>query len=231
MKKPKFIKPGSTLDQPLPCILLKCLFSLIGVTLIGFAIAFNAKAGFGNDPISVFFDGIRVICGLPIEQLGIASSIVCYVLIVVVIIFGRKHINIGTIIYTLLLGTFIDLGTKLYDVFNLPFTILTRILTCSCGCLMLFLGIAIFISVNFGLDPFTASVMIIKDKLNKSYTLIKVSLDILLLAIGFILGGQVGIVTLVAAVAGGPVINFFTKIVDKIMSKIMKKFDSELTTA
>lgn len=229
MKKPIIIKTDSILSKPLPYILLKSLLSVLGVIFIGFAIALNTSAGYGNDPISVFFDGIRVLFGLPAEQLGIASNIVCYSLIVLVLIFGRKHINIGTFIYTLTLGIFINLGMNLYTALNLPFTFINRVLTCTCGCLMLFLGVAIFIAVNFGLDPFTASVMIVKDKINKSYTVVKIALDLILLAIGFSLGGQVGVVTLITAIVAGPMINFFAKIIERLLPGIFKLFKVELS--
>lgn len=223
MKKPKIIIFQNFFNQSISTILLKCLFSFTGVLFIGFAIAFNSQAGFGNDPISVFFDGIRVACGLPIEKLGIASNFVCYTLLALVLIFGRKHINIGTFIYTFTLGIFIDLGIGFYQVLNFPFTIPLRILTCICGCLMLFLGIAIFIATNFGVDQFTALIMIIQEKLNLSFSIVKVASDILFLSVGFLLGGQVGIVTLVAAISGGPIINFFAKRLEKFFNKILSK--------
>ncbi len=223
MKKPKIIMSKKFFNLSIPAILLKCLFSFIGVLFIGFAIAFNSQASFGNDPISVFFDGVRVACGLPIEQLGIASNFVCYTLLALELIFGRKHINIGTFIYTFTLGIFIDLGISFYQYLNLPFTIPLRILTCICGCLMLFFGIAIFIATNFGVDQFTATIIIIQEKFNISFTIVKVASDIILLTVGFFLGGQVGIVTLVAAVAGGPIINFFAEKLEKPFNKIFSK--------
>lgn len=228
MKKPIIIKTDAIFSKPLSYIILKSLLSVVGVIFIGFAIALNTSAGYGNDPISVFFDGIRVFLGLPAEKLGVASNIVCYSLIVLVLIFGRKHINIGTFIYTLTLGIFINLGMTFYTALNLPFTAFYRILSCTCGCLLLFLGVAIFIAVNFGLDPFTASVMIVKDKINKSYTVVKIALDLILLAIGFSLGGQVGVVTLVTAIVAGPIINLFAKLIGNLLPKVFKLFKVEL---
>lgn len=54
----------------------KCGFAVLGVLLIGTGVAFNAMAQLGNDPVGIFYDGVRSVLGLPQSRLGLASNAV-----------------------------------------------------------------------------------------------------------------------------------------------------------
>lgn len=200
-------------------VLIRSLFFLLGALAIGFAIGLNNLALLGNDPISVFYDGVSKFFNI---DLGFAINIVNLSLILIVFIFGRKYIDIGLILYVIPLGWFTNLCIYLCSsIISLPISdIVCRIIMSIVGCFLLFLGIAIVISLDLGLDPWSGLVMIIKDKLNKSYKVIKVCSDAFFLVVGFLLGGTVGVVTVVAAFLGGPVIEFMSNI---IKTKILKE--------
>lgn len=228
----------------------KLIFSLVSLWFIGTAIAFNNLAGLGNDPISVFLDGVRNLIAdiSPIDDvndLAVATNLVSIILFVLILIIRRKYINIGTLIYTLLLGSFIGFGIKLYSLLGFKISsqnsmqILTNLFsgtginvsefTFQCiistvACLFLFWGIAMFISINIGLDPFTGVAMVLSDFIKKPYKITKVILDLLFLILGWIFGGEVGFVTIVAAFLGGPVINKFVLLLNKTR---LKTFNSE----
>ncbi len=76
--------------------------------------------------------------------------------------------------------------------------------------------------MDVGIDPWTALAVIISKKMNKSFRLVKVSLDIMTLILGWIMGGTVGIITLFCAVIGGPVIQKSAELLDKILAKMLK---------
>ncbi len=209
-------------SQPKSDLIKRIIFALLGDIFIGLAISFNASARLGNDPISVFFDGLRNAMGLPMEKLGVASNIACYTLLVLVFIIEKSYVNIGTFIYVLPLGFFVNLGVRIYDLLNIPNLIIFRILMSTIGCFLLFLGIALFIVAEIGLDSWTGLVMIIKDKTKKPYKIVKILVDILTLLVGFILGGKVGIVTVFAAILGGPIINYFVEIMNKYLFRITR---------
>lgn len=213
MKKLNLFKENSTKE-----LIFKIVFTFIGCIILGFGIAFNAANTWGNDPISVFYDGISKFFNI---EFGLASNIANYTLFVVVLIFGRKYINIGTFIYTLPLGSFINLGLTLYKFINIPHSFIGCLISAILGCTMLFVGISVFIAANIGVDPWTGLAMIFRDKTNKEYKVFKVVIDISALIIGWVLGGQVGITTVVAAFLGGPIIQ---KIVEFLEKKIVSKF-------
>ena len=101
----------SVFSQPKSNLLKKVIFAFLGVILMGIGIAFNACANLGSDPISVFSYGIHSFGGV---NLGTAFNVTNYTLLFIVLIFGRRYINIGTLIHTLFLGIVLNLGGDLY---------------------------------------------------------------------------------------------------------------------
>lgn len=205
----------------------RVLIAVVGVALVGFGLAFNSSAMLGNDPVAVFYDGIRNLCGFPREKLGLVTNFINCTFIVTMFILGRKYINIGTFIYTLPMGSFIDLGFKIHQILNIPETLNGRIFTAFCGCSMLFLGVGIFIAANIGMDPCTGIVVIVKDKIKSQYKTSKVICDIAMLILGFVFGGKMGAVTVISALIAGPTIQKISEVFDRKVLKWVKL--SELT--
>ncbi|AGF58433.1 hypothetical protein B0P06_003252 [Clostridium saccharoperbutylacetonicum] len=197
--------------------LVKIAIALIGVAFIGFGIAFNSAAMLGNDAVAILYDGVRNACRLPQSGLGIITNVVNYSLIIIVVILNRRYINIGTFIYTIPMGTFVGIGAKIYDYINFPFILEWRILSAICGCSMIFIGLGIFIAIDIGLDPFTCIAMILRDKIKSQFRTAKIICDITSVTIGFTLGGKAGLVTAIAAFAGGPSIQFVSELFKKVV--------------
>lgn len=192
----------------------KILLIILGAACMGVGIGFNAVAGLGNDPISVLYDGIKNFFHI---DLGVASMSVNLVLLILIFIFKKKFINVGTIIYVIMLGLFIDWAILFYKNFSFPNTMTIKVLTVFIGCFLLFLGIAIFIFVNLGLDTWSGVTVLLSEKLGISYKFAKISMDVICCVLGVILGGILGVVTVFAAFLGGPVIEKFKKILDKTL--------------
>lgn len=195
--------------------LKRILFALVGIMLVGIGIAFNSSSKLGNDPIGIVYDGVRNALSLSQEQFGTAINFVNWGLIVVLFFIGRKYINIGTFIYILPYGLFVSLGNKLYNMIFVSDNIVVRWISVIMGCIILYLGVAIFIVVNIGLDPFTGLVMLICDKVKKEYRTVKIVFDIFMIILGVVLGGTLGLITIITAFSAGPLIQFFTKTISK----------------
>lgn len=203
-------------------LLRKIPIALVGVALVGLGLAFNSAAGLGNDAVAVLYDGVRNTLGLQGDKLGLVTNLVNFIFIAVVFLLGRKYINIGTFIYALPMGNFVNIGFKFYEILNIPSTIGGRILTSFCGCSMLFLGIGIFIAVDIGMDPCTGVIMLVRDKIKGQYKISKIICDIISLALGFSFGGKVGVVTVIAALIAGPTIQKISEVFD---DKVLRKMN------
>jgi len=188
--------------------LRKCLIALIGILLVGIGVSFNAMAQLGNDPVGIFYDGIRNAMGLNQEQLGLASNVVNVLLAVFLFFTGRKYLNLGTLIYILPYGMCVDVGTFLYSKIFVAEALWCQILACVAGCLLLYLGVAIFIAMDIGLDPMTGVAMVVRDWLKWDYKRAKWLFDGCMTLLGFLLGGTLGVVTILSAITAGPAIQY-----------------------
>lgn len=197
--------------------LKKMLVALLGIFLIGIGVAFNNCAMLGNDPIGIVYDGVRTFAKLNSEQLGTASNFVNGGLIVLLLFVGRRYLNIGTLIYILPYGFFVSLGSNIYYNYLASDILLYRWLIVVVGCLLLYTGVAIYIAMDMGLDPFTGIVMVIRDKLKWDYKKTKIMFDIIMVILGTSLGGKLGVVTLLTALTAGPGIQFFSKHIKKYL--------------
>lgn len=191
-----------------PNTLIMIMLTTVATFLIGVGVAFNAQAGLGNDPIAVFLDGFSKFLGI---DLGTASNITNLILFIIVFILKRKYINIGTVVYSVGLGHCISVGVALYWRIGMDSTPFGPPLVAIIGCGALIVGIAVFVAANAGFDPWTGIVMILRDVTGKSYGAIKVVLDLAALVGGYVLGGVVGVVTIVVAVLGGPVVQWISR--------------------
>ncbi|MCP1102406.1 putative membrane protein YczE [Aequitasia blattaphilus] len=193
----------------------KILLAVVGIFLVGIGVAFNANAALGNDPIAIVYDGMRNIANLSASQLGIASNIVNVALVAIVFIADRHYVNIGTIIYILPYGFAVDIGYKLFNLVFTTSSLTGRIIGAVLGCLMVYVGVAIYITTDIGLDPFTGIVMVIKDKWKKKFVYVKIGFDFFMITVGIILGGRFGVITILTACCAGPCIqliaDFFKK--------------------
>ena len=187
------------------------LIALIGVLLVGVGVAFNNCAGLGNDPVGIVYDGIRNVTGMGGEQLGLASNIVNLSLALLVFFTGRKYISVGTLVYFLPYGFFVELGILLYQLLALETGgLAVQIAFSVVGCLLLYLGVAVYITMDIGVDPFTGIVLVIRDAVKKEYRIVKIIFDITMIILGTVLGGKLGAVTIITALTAGPVIQFFS---------------------
>lgn len=194
----------------------RIIIAIIGIFFVGLGVAFNAGTLFGNDAIAIMYDGVRNILKLAPEQLGIVSNIVNVAMIVVLFFIGRKYINIGTLIYIVPFGVFVTIGTNLYNGLINQASFIQRILGAVIGCSATYFGVALFIVVNIGLDPFTGVVMSLSERIGWTFRKTKIYFDVVMVSSGVLLGGKLGAITLITVVTAGPVIQFF--------SDVMKKF-------
>lgn len=173
--------------------------------------AFNNCAGLGNDSVGMMYDGIRAALGLNAQQLGMASNIVNVVLMVFLLIVARRYISIGTFVYLIPYGFFVSIGTWLYPMIFPADMLWVRILASVVGCLLLCVGVAVYIVLDIGVDPFTGLVLFLTDVVKKEYRYVKIVFDLSLIVIGTLLGGKLGVVTFFTAIAVGPIIQFLVE--------------------
>lgn len=198
------------------------LAAAAGVFLVGVGVAFNNCAGLGNDPVGIIYDGIRNAGGMNSEQLGMASNMVNVALMALLFFAARRYVSVGTFVYLLPYGFCVDAGNFLYRILAPSDGMAVRIGFSVAGCLLLYLGVAIYITVDIGVDPFTGVVLWLRDILKKEYRIVKIGFDITMIVLGTVLGGKLGAVTIITALTAGPFIQLFSGMLKKYFIKTVE---------
>lgn len=202
----------------------RLLLFFIGMSIIQFGVALFLKTGIGSDPFTVFTQGlatilnktglqnlsiVNMIAGRAEVTPGVANMIILIVLFSGILIIDRKRIKIGTLICVVGVGPIIDLGVKVVSYFPVESAnIIIKMLLVLLGCFIIAVGFSIMSESNMGVAPNDILPFIIQDKLKFQYRWIRITIDATFLIFGFVLGGKIGIGTIIAMLTTGPFIQF-----------------------
>lgn len=177
------------------------------ISAAGMVMTINANVGLS--PWDVLNQGIGKILDMPIGRASIISG---FVIIIIDIILGQ-NIGWGTVLNMIFIGIFIDL-----IMFNnwLPIfdNIVLRYFSIFLGIFILGYGCMLYIGAGFGIGPRDGLMVALTKRTNKSVRLVKNSVEILALTLGYFLGGTVGIGTALMAISGGYLFQIAFKTVD-----------------
>jgi uncharacterized membrane protein YczE len=173
---------------------------LAGLVLYGATAAMMVLAGLGLDPWDVLHQGLSRTLGLGIGTWAILASFV--------VLLGwlplRQRLGVGTVANAVLVGAVIDL---VLAVFEPPHALWARVALLVGG--VIGNGIATGLYIGAGLGPGA------RDGLTTgiaarghSIRAVRTTIEATVLAAGFLLGGTVGIGTVLYAVAIGPITHF-----------------------
>ena len=190
----------------------RLVMMIIGVIVQGFGLSLLIRLALGTDPCSCLTQG--VINYVPIS-FGTAQLLCHLVTFILVLRFDMSYIGFGTIGNMVCLGYISDFFGWIWDTvlpqgFFAPMPVRWALLV---PVLIVFiLGASTYMTAGLGSSPYDAMPFIISHKCKKlSFKVIRMIWDIGFMAAGFVLGGDVGIVTLGVAFFLGPVITFMQK--------------------
>lgn len=180
---------------------------LLGITVQGFGLSLLIRLNLGTDPCTSLTQG--VINHLPVS-FGTAQLFCQLVLFLFVIRYDLSRISFGTVGNMVFMGYIADFFGWIWDK-NLPegffagppvrFGLLVPTL------IVFIFGAATYMAAGLGASPYDAVPFIIADRAHRlSFRFVRMIWDICFMTAGAVLGGDVGVVTIVAAFFLGPVI-------------------------
>lgn len=184
----------------------KSIVISFGLVMITLGVAMFYVLGVGADPVSVLIDGEHNVLNL---DYGTVATINNIVLILYGILFARKYLFIGTIISAVLYGPFLNLFVSLlsgWGLESLGLLLKTGLLFPAVA--LLGFGIAVIISVDFGVGTLELLTLSLADFMNMKIRWVKMGLDVVFTTAGFLMGGVIGIGTLIGAFLTGPMVGF-----------------------
>ena len=126
-----------------------------------------------------------------------------------------EKIGMGTILNFIIIAIMIDLTIYF---FKAPELWINQFLLCVISVLMVGMGSGIYLIARLGPGPRDGLMTGLQKKTGFSIALIRGTIEIIVVSCGWLLGGTVGVGTLLYAVGIGPVVAFSLNIVKKISS-------------
>ncbi|AYF73411.1 hypothetical protein D7D52_05545 [Nocardia yunnanensis] len=192
-------------------MLLRRLLALyVGLWLYGFSMAVMIRAALGLDPWDVFHQGVA-------DQLPLSFGTIVAITGAVVLLAWiplRQKIGLGTVSNVVVIGVSVDVGLWLLPQLHaLPM----RIGAMAAAVVLNAIATVLYIGAGMGPGPRDGLMTGLVRRTGKSVWLIRTGIEATVLAIGWTLGGSVGVGTVVYAFGIGPLIQVMIPFVDRYL--------------
>ncbi|SEH00758.1 Uncharacterized membrane protein YczE [Nonomuraea solani] len=174
-----------------------------GLALYGLGIGLQVESGLGNDPWDVFHQGLGLRTGLSIGTIIILVG----ALVMLLWIPLKQKPGIGTLSNVVFLGLFADAAIYLLPT---PGNLAFQAACVAGGVVSIALATVLYIGAGMGPGP-RDGIMTGLVRLGLSVRLGRFLIEVTVLIIGWLLGGTVGIGTVVFALAIGPLTQLFSR--------------------
>lgn len=173
---------------------------LVGLCVYGIAIAAMVRAGIGVSPWDVLTQGVAKQTGLPF---GLVTNLIG-LLVLLLWIPIRQRPGLGTLLNVLLIGPSAQLGLLVIPAAH---QLWEQILLFAGGLALLAIATGLYIGARFGPGPRDGLMTGIHRRWGWRLWAIRTSIEVVVLGLGWVLGGNVGVGTVAFAVLIGPMVN------------------------
>lgn len=184
-------------------LMIRLLILILGLIVASFGVAAFLKAELGSDPVTVFLEGLSKTLGFSI---GTATTIFMATFLLILIIFDRTKLGIGTIIHTIGFGYLCDAWIYLFQLLDLTHVhFVVRVLVSLTATASLAAGLGIYqaaflgVGASDGFNQYMAKIT----RIPLRYT--RILFDAVMLLLGLIMGGVIHIATIYATFMLGPI--------------------------
>ena len=185
----------------MPLLARRYIQAVIGITMIGVGVAFNYLANLGLGPWGVLHDGISKTINITYGQAGILTSLISLLLWIPL----KQKPGIATIFDTFWIGLTADF---IINIIPQAQTLIIQILYLITGITLIGLGTAIYVGGDLGAGP-RDGIMVGLEKLGLKIGNARTLLEFVAFSIGFLLGGKVGIASIIIVMSIGRVLQVF----------------------
>ena len=175
---------------------------LTGLFLYGFTMAMMVESTLGLDPWDVFHQGLANHVSLTFGQVVIVVG----ALVLLLWIPLRQMPGIGTVLNVIVIGLAADFGIA---VIHRPHDLWLRVLLLIAGIVGNALAGALYIGAQLGPGPRDGLWLGLVRRTGRSVRLWRTVIEVTVLVVGFVLGGTVGLGTVLYAVLIGPLVQIF----------------------
>jgi uncharacterized membrane protein YczE len=177
----------------------------VGLILYGTSSALQVRAGLGLDPWDVFHQGLA-------ERLHLSIGVVAIVVGALVLLAWiplRQRPGLGTVSNVVLVGLSLDWALS---VLPTPHVLVARIGYLIGGIVLCAVATGLYINARFGPGPRDGLMTGLPKRTRLSVRASRTIVEVTVLVVGWLLGGTVGIGTLLFAVSIGPLAQVFLRL-------------------
>lgn len=189
-------------------LLLRLLQVNVGLVIYGLAVALMVNAGIGLGPWDVFHQGVSRLTPLTIGQAMILAGLAVLVYSVV----GPKvKVGVATVLNMVLIGLWCDAFLAMpgfpLDPSYLPGVGMFALGTVLCG-----VATGLYITAGLGAGPRDGFVLGVAKMTGAKVRTVRTVTELSVLALGWLMGGTVGLGTALFALTAGPLMQFFLRV-------------------
>lgn len=202
----QYFKPG----QPRR----RLMMTFLGVLTCALSVGMFKQAGFGTDPFQCLCNGLdRVI---PID-FGTLYMLINLALLAVVFFMDRHYIGIATFINLFLMGYIIDFSEHtLMRLIPHP-SMAVRVVYIIVAIVVMCVGSSLYFTANLGVSTYDSIALHLADIKLAPFRFIRITTDLICVALGFAMGYVPGVGTIITALFMGPLISYFNRTIAEPM--------------
>ena len=227
MKVGNILKPAKSVpktwwssDNPMS---IKPKFSTLSILILGEFIfgvgdALLISAEIGNTPWTVLAEGISIITGITVGQSTFAVSVGVLFLWIPI----KEIPGIGTILNAIIIAVTIDI---MVPILPTPENYLFKILQVFCGVILIGIGSSMYLTANLGPGPRDGWMTGIQRVTGIPIGRVRITIEVSVLVIGTLLGGTLGLGTVLFAITIGRTVAICLAISERIGSSQINRTD------
>lgn len=181
---------------------------LVGLYLYGASMALMVRAGLGLDPWDVFHQGLSMRTGMSI---GLASAVTGVVVLLAWIPLRNKP-GVGTIANIVVIAVAVDSTLAWLPA---PSAMAVRVAFLVGGVVLNAIATVLYVGAGLGPGPRDGLTTGLVHRTGRSVRLIRTTIEVLVVATGWLLGGNVGVGTVLYALGIGPLIQVVLRILPR----------------
>lgn len=187
--------------------LFKIIKLMIGFVFCAVGIVLTINANLGLSPWDVLHEGISKTTGI---TMGNANILVSAIVLVLNVFLGER-LGLGTLLNMVIIGRLIDI-IMLNDLIHMANDFVSGILMLIIGMIILSIGCYLYIGVGLGSGARDGMMVALQKRTGRPIRVVRGSLEIGAVVIGFLLGGTIGIGTIITSIGLGYCMQFIFKI-------------------
>lgn len=184
-----------------------------GILLLSLGVALNIQSGLGTSPFDALLVGLSDQVGLTV---GSWEILIAFFMIMVNSALVRQRPELWGLFTAFLTGAGIDLWLYVFEHSLNPAHWASQLATFGAGIVLINIGTALYLFSGLAAIPIDRLTMILKDLLRSNVFVARTAVYFLCLLLAFLLGGPIGVGTVLTVCLGGLLLNFFVRLTARI---------------